>query len=335
MPLRKHNKNQRPSASRSTRTGGRSRRTQGQTQPSLSAEEMRERAEAYARMHRGGEESQQHANNVSQPQQPQQPQQPHMEYQVPHVSVQPAQKQPTQRQFAQKQPVQKQPAQRKIDVPSLAAMESAAATPLSAEPSPETPSSTEEPSVPQTAQTKERSSKAKVRASRPKRKDSTKQRRFKPLFVVLAILAAILLVATSVLAWNQWLRFDDKADIQGTWYVDGTDSSITITDTQIVLTDSVAYDYTLDTFNKTITFSFSNLQGRGTYAFSPERDALIITEQDSSAENGSVPTKLVRTSASEQATQQAESAEATQQAGSAEATQQAGSAEAASTGTTQ
>lgn len=325
MPLRKHNKNQRPSASRSTRTGGRSRRTQGQTQPSLSAEEMRERAEAYARMHRGGEESQQHANNVSQPQQLQQPQQPHMEYQVPHVSVQPA----------QKQPVQKQPAQRKIDVPSLAAMESAAATPLSAEPSPETPSSTEEPSVPQTAQTKERSSKAKVRASRPKRKDSTKQRRFKPLFVVLAILAAILLVATSVLAWNQWLRFDDKADIQGTWYVDGTDSSITITDTQIVLTDSVAYDYTLDTFNKTITFSFSNLQGRGTYAFSPERDALIITEQDSSAENGSVPTKLVRTSASEQAAQQAESAEATQQAGSAEATQQAGSAEAASTGTTQ
>lgn len=322
MPLRKHNKNQRPSASRATRTGGRSRRAQGQTQPSLSAEEMRERAEAYARMHRGGEEHHAHVNDTSQlpAEQP-----------MRHERLTPVQKQPAQKQSVkkrsvkkkstQKQPTQKQSVQKQSDAQTLAGLESSTEASIStdAQSSADVHSSTEaqvstkdtsSTAQQSSSQTKARSSKSKVRTTQKKRKDSSKQRRFKPLFIVLAVLAAILLVATSVLAWNQWLRFDDKADIQGTWYVDGTDSSITITDTQIVLTDSVSYDYTIDTFNKTITFRFSHLQGTGTYAFSPERDALIITEQDASSVGGSVPTKLVRTAASGQAAPPSESAEA-------------------------
>lgn len=108
-------------------------------------------------------------------------------------------------------------------------------------------------------------------------------------------LVVILLLAidTGLLAWNQWLRFDDTADIQGTWTIDGTTQTITITDTDIVMTADVSYPYTLDTFQKTISFSFKQYSGSGSYAFSPERTELYITETD--ADSGEeVSTKLVK-----------------------------------------
>lgn len=79
---------------------------------------------------------------------------------------------------------------------------------------------------------------------------------------------------------DQWLRYDDNADIQGTWVIDGTSQTITITDTDIVMTADVSYPYTLDTFQKTISFSFKQYNGSGSYAFSPERTTLVITETD-------------------------------------------------------
>lgn len=107
------------------------------------------------------------------------------------------------------------------------------------------------------------------------------------------VVILLLAIGTGLLAWNQWFRFDDTADIQGTWAIDGTTQTITITDTDIVMTADVSYPYTLDTFQKTISFSFKQYSGSGSYAFSPERTELYITETD--ADSGEeVSTKLVK-----------------------------------------
>lgn len=107
------------------------------------------------------------------------------------------------------------------------------------------------------------------------------------------VVILLLAIGTGLLAWNQWFRFDDTADIQGTWTIDGTTQTITITDTDIVMTTDVSYPYTLDTFQKTISFSFKQYSGSGSYAFSPERTELYITETD--ADSGEeVSTKLVK-----------------------------------------
>lgn len=97
----------------------------------------------------------------------------------------------------------------------------------------------------------------------------------------------------AALAWNHWLRYDDAADIQGSWKIDGSEQVITITSDQIALTSEVSYSYTLDTFAKTIDFTFEQYGGSGSYAFSPERTTLVITETQ--AESGQkVSTKLVK-----------------------------------------
>ena len=97
-----------------------------------------------------------------------------------------------------------------------------------------------------------------------------------------------------MLSWNQWLRYDDAADIQGTWVIDGSSATITVTDSEIKMSDDVSYSYSLDTLNKTISFSFGKYTGSGSYAFSPERDTLVITEENPDSEQGKASTKLVK-----------------------------------------
>lgn len=125
--------------------------------------------------------------------------------------------------------------------------------------------------------------------SKPSKRAGISRRFLIGSLVVILLLA----IGTGLLAWNQWFRFDDTADIQGTWAIDGTTQTITITDTDIVMTADVSYPYTLDTFQKTISFSFKQYSGSGSYAFSPERTELYITETD--ADSGEeVSTKLVK-----------------------------------------
>ena len=113
-------------------------------------------------------------------------------------------------------------------------------------------------------------------------------------FLIISLcVVAVLALGTGLLAWNQWFRYDDTADIQGTWLIDGSSTTITISSSDIAMTSEVSYPYTLDTFQKTITFSFEQYSGSGSYSFSPERDTLVITETD--AETGEqVSTKLVK-----------------------------------------
>lgn len=132
----------------------------------------------------------------------------------------------------------------------------------------------------------------KVRES--KEPSTIKRKGLSRRFLIGSLVVIVLLaIGTGLLAWNQWLRYDDNADIQGTWVIDGTSQTITITDTDIVMTADVSYPYTLDTFQKTISFSFKQYNGSGSYAFSPERTTLVITETD--ADTGeNVSTKLVK-----------------------------------------
>lgn len=129
----------------------------------------------------------------------------------------------------------------------------------------------------------------KLKARKPLKREGISRR-----FLIGSLIVILLLViGTGLLAWNQWFRYDDTADIQGTWVIDGSNQSITINETDIVMTSDVSYPYTLDTFQKTISFSFKQYSGSGSYAFSPERTTLVITETD--ADTGEkVSTKLVK-----------------------------------------
>lgn len=129
----------------------------------------------------------------------------------------------------------------------------------------------------------------KLKARKPLKRKGISRR-----FLIGSVIVILLLViGTGLLAWNQWFRYDDTADIQGTWVIDGSNQSITINETDIVMTSDVSYPYTLDTFQKTISFSFKQYSGSGSYAFSPERTTLVITETD--ADTGEkVSTKLVK-----------------------------------------
>ncbi len=125
-------------------------------------------------------------------------------------------------------------------------------------------------------------------------KKAGKRRGFRKLLIIVAVVLVALAVATSVLAWNQWFRYDDAADIQGTWRVEGSTATFTVTSSDIQLTSDVSYPYTLDTFAKTISFSFGNYEGGGSYVFSPERDVLTITESAPDADGGKAVTTLVK-----------------------------------------
>lgn len=124
--------------------------------------------------------------------------------------------------------------------------------------------------------------KASAPARRPggKTAASSAPRRRWPVALTVVLLAVVLVVGLLVggFSYVRWFAHDDAADIQGTWYLAGTDTPIEITADRICLTDDVSYPYTLNTGDKTIAFSFSNLAGTGWYRFSLDRGQLAIED---------------------------------------------------------
>lgn len=130
-----------------------------------------------------------------------------------------------------------------------------------------------------------------------KRRLDVKAHDNKIIFVGTAVFVAIILVVSLVMSWNLWWRYDDAADIQGTWTVEGSSNKVKITDSALYLTDTLFYDYTLDTENKRITFTFEDKKGEGAYSFSDDRNTLTIAEENTSTSddtNPSIYTTLVR-----------------------------------------
>jgi hypothetical protein len=100
------------------------------------------------------------------------------------------------------------------------------------------------------------------------------------LIVLVALVVVVILVALGAFINMRYFAHDDASDVQGSWYVAGTSTLITIDDSSIHLTQDVAYKYTLATDSKTIDFSIGNLEGGGHYRFSLDRQMLAITDGD-------------------------------------------------------
>lgn len=126
--------------------------------------------------------------------------------------------------------------------------------------------------------------------NRPSRKGSvakphSSEHRNRILKIVAVCLAAVLVACAAVAAfwaWDTWLRFDDSADIQGEWLTANGTALVVIDAEEIHMPDSVDFKYTLDTNDKTISYTFVDLTGGGSYKFSRDRATLTITESDGS-----------------------------------------------------
>ena len=121
---------------------------------------------------------------------------------------------------------------------------------------------------------------------KPSRKAGLKGRpaKRKPLRIVLIVIAIVVFVFLCIVlffSWNRWGRYDDHADMQGTWYIVGTDASVSIDSKTIQLTEEVAYDYALDQQAKTISYTFGPMSGGGRYWFDGNRRHLVITDGNS------------------------------------------------------
>lgn len=97
-------------------------------------------------------------------------------------------------------------------------------------------------------------------------------------FVIALILVLAIVGAMSYFAWNRWGRYDDFADMQGEWYVEGTAALVTIDAKSLHLSEDVVYSYEIDDHEKTIHFSFGSWEGQGRYRFSEDRTKLVLMD---------------------------------------------------------
>ena len=90
----------------------------------------------------------------------------------------------------------------------------------------------------------------------------------------------VLVVVAVVVAFScwRWTFANDAQDIQGTWYIAGTQKTVDITSDGIKLADDVTYSYTIDEGAKTLSLSFGNMEGEARYRFSLDRQTLALRD---------------------------------------------------------
>ncbi|MGI6590085.1 MAG: hypothetical protein ACOX1O_00510 [Eggerthellaceae bacterium] len=112
--------------------------------------------------------------------------------------------------------------------------------------------------------------------------DAIRSKRIRKSVKILLAVVAVIVIVVALFAWQRWYRFDDTQDIQGTWQLAAdTSQTVVIDGSNIDIVKGVAYQYTLDTADKTITFTFSDKSGQASYHFSGDRKTLVINESDS------------------------------------------------------
>ena len=94
----------------------------------------------------------------------------------------------------------------------------------------------------------------------------------------MGVIVAALLVFVGFMAGSRWIRYNDEADMQGSWFVYGTNVPLAFKDGSIVINDSTSYAYRIDPTAKTIEYSLGNLAGGGRYWFNDDRTMLIVTD---------------------------------------------------------
>ena len=117
------------------------------------------------------------------------------------------------------------------------------------------------------------------------------------VFAIISLVLILALVAVALFCWQKWMRYDDTTDIKGVWKVQSTGDTIVFDAHKLKLTKGISYDYRLDTDQKTIAYSFGDLEGGGHYYFGMERDVLVIIDGDETfnllAEVGFLPSEVV------------------------------------------
>lgn len=96
--------------------------------------------------------------------------------------------------------------------------------------------------------------------------------------ILVALVLAFILLAVGLFAWNRWYRFNDAADIIGTWRDVNSGSVMEVSETHLKLAKDAVYAYELDTFNKQITYTFSDAKGFSSYRFSEDRQQLVLED---------------------------------------------------------
>ena len=112
---------------------------------------------------------------------------------------------------------------------------------------------------------------------RPRKREGGGAKR-RPALIVVTVLLCVVVLVVGLFTWDRWLRYDDAADIQGTWQVSGAGTTVVIDESLIWISDDVAYSYTIDTTAKTIAFTFGELSGAARYWFSADRSQLILVD---------------------------------------------------------
>ncbi|WP_165252031.1 hypothetical protein [Adlercreutzia sp. ZJ304] len=98
------------------------------------------------------------------------------------------------------------------------------------------------------------------------------------MWVIVFALIAALVASVALFSVFRWYTFDDVADMVGTWQLEGSGMQVEISDTTIRLNEDVAYKYSINPTDKTISFKFGNMAGQGRYRFSLDRQQLSITD---------------------------------------------------------
>lgn len=102
-------------------------------------------------------------------------------------------------------------------------------------------------------------------------------RRLSAIHIVLIVVLVVLIAIEGGFCLLRWAP-NDAADMQGTWYVNESTKTISITDEVIVLAEDVAYEYDIDKAAKTIEYRFGIMEGSGRYRFSLDRSQLAIMD---------------------------------------------------------
>lgn len=116
--------------------------------------------------------------------------------------------------------------------------------------------------------------------STPSEKPRKKRLWLRVLIIVLVMLVVVVAALAAVFAWDRWYRYDDAADIQGSWYPAGSLAAVQISGDKISFDEQTAYAYTVDPFEKTITYKLGALQGKSHYWFANDRAALVMEDGD-------------------------------------------------------
>lgn len=122
----------------------------------------------------------------------------------------------------------------------------------------------------------------KRRVERDKKEKKAKRKRIVKIIiaVLIGLFVALVIAFFAVLAFIRSGMIDDTQEIKGVWRSTQSGVELSITDDNIVLTDDVAYKYTIDPNNKTISFTFGNLEGNVRYRLSLDGKELSLYDAD-------------------------------------------------------